>query len=365
MFYFHGLIDGILNGSMVSKLRCVILKNELPNDHLLWIKACDKYKEKVTYRVVDLTRDDWFREIEKQPYDVLLAKPSAVTNAFKQLFDERILVLHQLGKKIFPSVTEILIYENKRFCSFWLMANQVPHPTTHVFYDLKEAMAYIETASWPLVTKTNIGASGSGVMLLKSQSEAIQYAERLFSGLGAQKRVGPNLQKGGWLKRASHYLFHPADIIKKYQFYQKKAADIQKDFILLQEFVPHEFEWRVVRIGHSFFAHKKLKLGEKASGSLLKNYDNPPISLIQFVKDFTDQFGFYSQSVDIFETHNGYLINEAQCIFGQSDAFQMMVDGKIGRYVYHQGDWMFEEGDFNGNESYDLRVQYVIESFYL
>jgi glutathione synthase/RimK-type ligase-like ATP-grasp enzyme len=348
---------------MGNKLRCVILKNELENDHLLWKRACDDFSGKVEYRIVDITRDDWFVQLEKFQYDVLLAKPSGVTNSFKQLYDERILVLHQLGKNIFPSLTEILIYENKRFCSFWMQANQVPHPKTHVFYHLKEALSFIQTSHWPLVTKTNIGASGSGVVVLKNQSEARDYIEKLFSGEGAKKRIGPNMQKGGWVKRISHYLFHPEDVIKKYRFYQKKAADVQKDFVILQEYVPHEYEWRVVRIGESFFAHKKLKLGEKASGSLLKNYDNPPIELIQFVKDFTDQFGFYSQAVDIFDSPDGFLINEAQCIFGQSDSFQMMVDGKVGRYIFENEQWIFEEGDFNRNESYNLRVKYVIDNF--
>jgi hypothetical protein len=348
---------------MGSKLRCVILKNELSNDHLLWVKACEKYADLVEYRIVEFTQNTWWDQLSEKEYDVLLAKPSGVTNAFKQLYDERILVLDQLGKNIYPSPNEIYIYENKRFCSFWLKANGVPHPNTAVFYSLNEAKEYLKKTNFPVVTKTNIGASGSGVQVLGGREEALNYTEQLFSGKGASKRVGPNMQKGGWAKRISHYLFHPTDIIKKYKFYQTKAADVQKDFVIFQTYTPHDFEWRVVRIGQSFFAHKKLKLGEKASGSLLKNYDNPPLSLIQFVKEFTDKYGFYSQAVDIFETADGFLINEAQCIFGQSDAYQMMVDGVVGRYIYLDQKWTFEPGDFNGNESYDLRIQHVLETW--
>lgn len=339
------------------------MKNELSDDHLLWVKSCKKYADFLEYRTVEFTAHNWLEQLNESEYDVLLAKPSGVTNAFKQLYDERILVLEQMGKNIFPSPREIYIYENKRFCSFWLKANGIPHPDTAVFYSWTEAKDYLRKTGYPLVTKTNIGASGSGVKVIKGLEEALIYTEQLFSGKGAIKRVGPNLQKGGWAKRICHYLLHPHDIITKYKFYQTKAADLQKDFVIFQAFVPHDFEWRVVRIGHSFFAHKKLKLGEKASGSLLKNYDNPPLSLIQFVKDFTDKFGFYSQAVDIFESADGYLINEVQCIFGQSDAFQMMVDGVVGRYIFQDQDWIFEAGDFNGNESYDLRIQYVLETW--
>ncbi len=50
-----------------------------------------------------------------------------------------------------------------------------------------------------------------------------------------------------------------------------------------------------------------------------------------------------------------------QCMFGQSDPYQMLVDGKMGRYVFDNGQWCFEEGDFNTNESFDLRVRYIID----
>jgi len=41
----------------------VILANEQPGDHDLWIKACEKHPADVTHRVVDLTRNSWLEEI--------------------------------------------------------------------------------------------------------------------------------------------------------------------------------------------------------------------------------------------------------------------------------------------------------------
>ena len=37
------------------------------------------------------------------------------------------------------------------------------------------------------------------------------------------------------------------------------------------------------------------------------------------------------------------------------------VDGKIGRYVYKKNKWIFEEGDFNKNVSFNLRLENVIK----
>ncbi len=38
----------------------------------------------------------------------------------------------------------------------------------------------------------------------------------------------------------------------------------------------------------------------------------------------------------------------------------MECDGKIGRYIFENDQWHFEPGDFNTNESYDLRLESAI-----
>jgi hypothetical protein len=231
---------------------------------------------------------------------------------------------------------------------------------THVFYHEKKANQFIQEINWPVVAKSNIGASASGVKILKSLMEAEEYIASAF-GKGVKREVGPKWRKLKFT-RVIQLLTTPSIIFKRLKHYQNIQSDVQKGFVILQDYVSHDFEWRVVRIGDSFFAHKKLKVGELASGSLLKNYDNPPLSLFDFVQDMTSKFELHSVAVDIFESGNGnYLVNEVQCIFGQSDQYQMMVDGKVGRYVRQNNEWVFEEGDFNGNQCYDLRLEWVIK----
>ena len=323
-----------MTGVQTCALPILILRNELEDDHIQWVKACDNHCDELEYRVVNLTTNSWLEEIQKESFDILLAKPGGLTAPFKQLYDERIYILaYILGYKIFPSPLEIFIYENKRFLSYWLKANNIPHPATDVFYDRNEAINYTERCKYPTVAKTNIGASGSGVHIINTRREALKYIKETFSGKGASQRSGPNLGSGGLLKRGVHYMFHPSDISRKLRVYQTKSENLQKGFVLFQEHIPHDFEWRVVRIGVSYFAHKKLKRGVRASGSLLKIYDNPPLELLSFVKGITEKHGFFSLAIDIFESEDGYLVNEMQCIFGQSDPYQMLVDGKpeIGR----------------------------------
>ena len=346
----------------VKKKKAIILRNELEYDHILWERACENYHDQVEYRVVNLTSNNWLEEIQKEPFDILLAKPGGLTAPFKQLYDERIYILvYVLGYRIYPSPLEIFIYENKRFLSSWLKANNIPHPKTEVFYNYEEALNYIRSTPYPIVAKTNIGASGSGVTIISNNNDAQNYIKATFSGKGSPQRTGPNREKGDFMKRGFHYIIHPSGIAKKFNIYKTKAANRQKDFVIFQEYIPHEFEWRVVRIGDSFFAHKKLKSGEKSSGSLLKNYDNPPLEVLDFVRQITDNQKFCSQAIDIFESSRGYLVNEMQCIFGQSDPYQMLIDGIPGRYRnLNNNKWTFEKGDFAKNACYNLRLEFII-----
>ena len=346
------------------KLNVTILRNELEEDHKLWIKACEEHKDDIEFRVVNLTSSAWFEDLQKRPFDVLLAKPGGLTTPFKQLYDERIFILSYLWQdKIFPSPIEIYMYENKRFLYTWLKANNIPHPDTRIFYNNQEALFYTEECRLPLVAKTNIGASGSGIKIIRNRLDASNYIKDTFSRRGASRRTGPNLMKGGIIKRGFYYLIHPSEISKKLDIYQIRGGDRQKDFVIFQEYIPHDFEWRTVRIGDSFFAHKKIKLGEKSSGSLLKNYDNPPLDLLNFIRLITDKYGFHSVAIDIFESDRGFLVNEVQCMFGQSDPYQMLMDGKPGRYRYTDNKWLFENGDFAKDACFNLRLEYLISLF--
>lgn len=341
-------------------MKIAILKNEDPFDHTPWINACERISEGLVHTVIDLTREDWLENIKQFEPDVCLLKPSGKTSLFRQLYQERVeIIARDLSINVYPSYDELRIYESKRYFAYWAKASGIPHPRTWVFYTKEEAIGFARSCSYPVVTKLNIGASGNGVVIIKSQSHLESYIEQAFS-TGIAPKTGPKLGKGKLIQRAWRMLVNPKLLINRLNTYAKIAADKQFGFVIIQEFIPHNFEWRAVRIGDSFFAHKKLKLGDKASGSLLKNYDNPPIKVFDFVKEITDRFGFRSVAVDFFEDQKGvYIINEIQCIFGQSDSYQMLVDGTPGRYRLIGGKWIFEEGDFNANQSYNLRLDYI------
>jgi hypothetical protein len=345
----------------MKKIRLLILRNEDPFDHMLWVKACDRYKDQVEYKVIDLTTCNWLQKVMDFKPKICLLKPSGKTSLFRNLYQERVdILVHDLNIPVFPSFEELKIYENKKFFAYWTEANKIPHPRTWVYYKKHEAEKFVNTVALPLVGKISVSASGKGIELLKSKKEYRKYIDKAFKH-GLTSSTGPRIRNGKIFKRLWMKFLRPAELMNRLKTYKAIASDRQNNFVILQEYIPHSFEWRAVRIGDSFYAHKKLIKNNMASGSLIKSYENPPFSLLDFTKSITDKFKFKSMAIDIFETKDKYyLVNEMQCIFGQSDPYQMLVDGKPGRYYFSEKKWIFEEGMFNTNECFDERISYLL-----
>jgi len=345
-----------------SKIKACILKNEDPFDHVPWIDSCMKRKD-ILFKIIDLSKEDWYEEVEGYDPDILLTKPAGKTSLFRDQYLERLSILNlKYAFKLIPSFNEAQLYESKRFLSYWLKYQDIPHPKTWVFYSKSESFDFAKKTKFPIVAKINIGSSGDGVIIIKNKSELNSYISKAFS-VGISSFSGPKLSKGRILNRIWNIILQPNKLLNRIQTYKQISNDKQIGFVLFQEYIEHDFEWRVVRIGDSFFAHKKMKLNEKASGSLLKGYENPNLKIFDFVDKITTPHKFTSMAIDLFETSSGLLIvNEMQCIFGQSDPYQMLVNGKMGRYRKIDNKWIFEEGDYASNQCYDLRLDFIVKS---
>ncbi|MFX0132352.1 MAG: RimK family alpha-L-glutamate ligase [Candidatus Hodarchaeota archaeon] len=342
-----------------------ILKNQTDEDHQEWIQACESGKYNIKCKVIDISKNDWLENIINEDFDCHLTRPPGEISHFKQLYDERLYIIHNILKqKIYPTYEEILIHENKKFLSYWLKANKIPHPETWIFYHKDEALKFIKDCTLPIVAKTSIGASGSGVNIIKDRKSLEKYINKVFSYKGIFRKVGPNLRRGDLGRRLIKRLKNAPH---SYKYFRKKYIlkniTAQKWFVILQKYIQCDFEWRAVRIGDSYFAHKKLRrFGELFSGTSRVGWDRPPEKLLDFAKFVCDKRNFFSQAVDVFEDENGqYLVNELQCFFGSKNPHQMILDGKPGRYIYRDSQWIFEEGIFNTNNSFDLRVEHVIK----
>lgn len=344
--------------------RFAVLKNETETDHMDWLKACENFKDQIDVDVIDIISNDWYEKVTQKSYDFFLARPPGRIAYYKQLYDERVYIInHVLKFPIYPTLNEILFYENKRFLSYYLKAYNIPHPNTSVYYSREEALSFLRSTSYPFVAKTNIGAGGSGVKILKNIQDAEKYIDQAFSG-GITRSFFPNFRKGSYLKRLKNRIGQPKKTIE--YFKEKKNAatiDPQKYFVIFQEFIKSDYEWRCVVVDNSYFGHKKLRsLGEMMSGTSRVSWEIPDKKLLDLLKRIIDNNGFWSLAIDLFyNEERGYLVNELQCFWGSKNQHQMIKDGTSGRFVNTNGNWIFEDGNFNQNNSFDLRIQHVLK----
>lgn len=347
----------------MDDLKIGILRNEDPNSGDRWSTACTK--KGLAYEVIDMTDSDWLGKIKNGKYHFILLRPPGNNEKYKKIYDERIYIISKILKYwIFPFYEECYIYENKKLLSDFLKARDLPHPTTRVFYNKKEAIDFLSSAGFPLVAKTSIGASGSGVTIINNRKKSIHYVNKAFSFWGIRRRSGPNPAIGTPAKWFGKAIKSPAFFIKRIKKYHTIYSQSEKDYVLFQEFIPHDFEWRMVKIGESYFGHRKVKYKNKASGSKSIDYTCPPETLLDFTRNLCDSLNFNCMAIDIFEDgKGGYLINELQTIFGHVQDYILEVNGKPGRFLYENNRWIFEAGDFNTNESYDLRLETAIKLF--
>lgn len=347
----------------INNLNIGILRNEDPASADKWVLACEKLG--LRFEIIDITDPYWLDKVHNIQFDFFLLKPPGVTEHFKKLYDERIYIISQiLGYRTYPSYKECYIYENKKLLSDFLKASDLPHPHTKVFYKNAAAYKYLDNASFPVVAKTSTGASGSGVTILRSKKQGYKYVRKAFSSKGIKRQFGPNRVIGTpvkWFKKA---IKNPSLLFSKIKGYLNVYRHGEKEFVLFQNYVPHDFEWRAVRIGNSYFAHKKIKYKDKASGSKGIEYVTPPEKLLDFVRNVCEKLDFNFMAIDMFEdSSGGYLINELQTLFGHVQDHILAVEGKPGRYILRNNEWLFEEGDFNTNESYDLRLLTALSLF--
>ena len=304
------------------------------------INAC--IENNVSYEVIDLLSNDWLKKCKDSSLCGFLIQPPCNYEEHKQIYDERAYVIANLLKKeTYPSFNELYVYENKRNMSYWCETYNLPHPKTSIFTSLDSVKVFLADAKYPLVSKSNVGAGGTSVRIINSQSEALSVAKKIFG------RFHPEFSFG----------YTPIGHRGKIPF--PRVGRTQKHYMICQEFLSIKWEWRIIRIGDSYFGHQKL-LGEnnKASGSLLVGWEKPPLELLELVRDFTEKSSFRTVALDIFETYDKqFYVNEIQPLIGAHAPSQMYIDGTPGRYRYIDNNFLFESGEFCKNKCWDIRVE--------
>ncbi|MCD4832133.1 MAG: hypothetical protein K8R02_10095 [Anaerohalosphaeraceae bacterium] len=314
---------------------CLGIIEDVTQYHKYYIAACRDMK--ISYRVLDILQNNWVEIFRKSNCNAYLAWPSIMPTSAKEAFDYRLNILEkEMGAIIYPGWKESWLTEHKPRLRDWLEANDIPRPETWVFYDKQQALQFSKNTSFPVVVKTATGASASGISIVRDKSQ-LNKAIKLAFGRGLRPiSFAPN--------------------------------DRQWGYVYIQRYYPNVKEWRMVRIGDSYFGYRK-EPDSTGLHSASKNWSwlNPDKELLELTKKVTEKGNFTSMDVDIFLTQDSqFLVNECQTVFGcTTPAIQMKVNDVAGRYLYENGQWKFEKGDFCQNHMCNLRIGYLLSKLHV
>jgi glutathione synthase/RimK-type ligase-like ATP-grasp enzyme len=246
-----------------------------------WITYCQK--NAIPYKIVNCHASDIIEQIAD--CDVLFWHHHH-SDAKDVLFAKGLLfAVEQAGKKVFPEFNSGWHFDDKVGQKYLLEAIDAPMAKTWVFYEKKEALAWIEKTTFPKVFKLRGGAGSANVKLIRSKSQAQSMVKKAFgTGFPAYDKWNDikeqylrfNQGKLAWIDAAKSL----RRVVVSTRF--ARTVGNQKGYVYFQEFIPNnDSDIRVITIGNKAFAIKRMTRPNdfRASGG----------GVIKFEKELIDE----------------------------------------------------------------------------
>jgi glutathione synthase/RimK-type ligase-like ATP-grasp enzyme len=240
-----------------------------------WENYCDK--NEIPYKVVNCYDNDIIHQLEDcyavfwhhnhaDPRDVLFAK---------QLLTS----LEVSGKKVFPDYSTSWHFDDKLGQKYLFEAKNLPHVSTHAFFEKHIALEWAKSTSFPKVFKLRRGAGSRNVWLVNTEKEAIKTINKAFGSGYRQYDVWGGIKenirkyrlgKGKFIEviKSIAHIYVPLKL--------EKSQGRERGYVYFQDFIPeNKFDIRVIVIGNKAFAIKRhvRKNDFRASGSGFIEYD--------------------------------------------------------------------------------------------
>ena len=268
---------------------------------------CDHY---------DIRSHDW---IEKaRAFDVVINMVSNEPSHLEEIQVKYDLLETRLGLRCYPSPDHLFLYENKSLEAYISTACGLPFAKTYVSHSREDALALIETARYPLVSKVDHSSGSMGVELVRTRRKARRLVRQAFSRTGRSVYVP-------WFR--------------------------QKNYVYFQEFVPNDgYDIRVILVGDRAFGYfRQVPKGDfRASGMNTVQRRGLPEEAIRVALEVQKYVRSPQLVVDMVHGLDGrYVIIEYSIICLMDRAEDLQVDGVPGVYVIgDDGDIRFEKGRY-------------------
>jgi len=189
------------------------------------------------------------------------------------------------GIKVFPSISTCWHFDDKVAQKYLLEAIGAPLATTYVFYDIANALQWIENATFPKVFKLRKGAGAANVRLVHTQRQAQDLTKQAFTrgfwpirDLSSQG-AGMRLRKARNQGELFSFIMRIPKLLGNIRG-KNRMMGRERNYIYFQDFIPNNlFDTRITIIGNRAFGYtRNVRKGDfRASGSGDLVYDTERI----------------------------------------------------------------------------------------
>lgn len=319
--YIDNADDVLLDMSNWKKKPTVALFKDIDNygNYVQKRSYWDKYerflkRNNIPYKFVNLSYSNWEKEISN--CDIIIWKTDNGPHSQHDAEGKIYYIEKYLNKSCFPSFNEVWSYEDKIRSNYLLDHFNIPHIKTFITQNKKEALDYINTTSYPIVSKIYCGSASRGVILLDSKSKANNFIKKVFAE--GKSTIWP---------------FHG-----------------QKDYVYFQEFIEDAtYDLRIIIVGNKAFGYYRMRPNNdfRASGAGIYKKENLPIEAMKIAVHTKKAFNSTILAVDFVYSENRkqFLIIETSIFFGVDTPEQLVVNGEVGYYEITENDsFIFKKG---------------------
>lgn len=280
-----------------------------------WIEFCQEHR--IDYKLVNCHKNNIIKEVSD--CDIIMFHHC--NNVYsEQLFAKQLLfAIQKSGKRVFPDFNTNWHFDDKIAQKYLFEALNIPMVQTYVFYTEKEALAWVDKATFPKVSKLRGGAGSQNVQLIRSPKYARRYIRRSFRrGFSQYDAIHRLKDELNLFRENKHNYFGIIRALLRLIMstpYSRMGIR-EKGYVLLQDFIPNnKFDIRVIVTANRAFAIKRMVRYNdfRASGSGKIKYDKDEINIDCIRIAFSVNALLSAQSIAfdfIFDEKNNPLIVE-------------------------------------------------------
>jgi glutathione synthase/RimK-type ligase-like ATP-grasp enzyme len=259
-------------------------------------------------RSVPVASHGWMEAVKA--VDVFVWRPRMGDPSEMAEIRTKIPLIEAMGIPCFPNSLMLWLYDDKIRETLFLKAHGHPVPETFISFSEAEARTYLDGATYPLIAKTHMGASASGVVRLRDRAAALELLKGIFRPQSLMEKV---MEKYHYLPRMAKGDFL---LSRKYRYLNACPS-----YIYAQEFIETDSDWRITTLGTdllSVFVRRNRPDDFRASGSGLWEMVEPedlPAEACDLALEISNRHGFTSMAYDFMLGPKGWVIGEISMTF--------------------------------------------------